>query len=393
MSRILSRRGFQDMVFGIVILLMLSALVMHTEQSVSAAREGVSLCINVILPSLFPFFVVSTLAVELGLIERAGKLIERFMYPLFHVNGSCAGAFLLGIIGGYPVGARTAISLYRKGQCSRDEAERMLSFCNNSGPAFILGVVGAGIFASNWAGLWLYAAHIIASVMVGLLFRSYHFHGKTARQSAPVLTAGPDFPSAFIDSVKSSFSSTLNICGFVIIFTVLIRMLYLTGTIRWIASFVSVLPPRFGFSRELIESLIAGLIEMTSGVWSLRDVAASMSDKMCMAAFILGWAGISVHCQVLSFIGGTGLNTRTYFYGKLLHGFLSSVLIFLFSRLFSWNTPVSAYLASQVRSIAHLTFPQAFLTAAGASLCLFFFLLLAAKNRKKNYSISGKTNV
>ena len=135
MSRILSRRGFQDMVFGIVILLMLSALVMHTEQSVSAAREGVSLCINVILPSLFPFFVVSTLAVELGLIEHAGKLIERFMYPLFHVNGSCAGAFLLGIIGGYPVGARTAISLYRKGQCSRDEAERMLSFCNNSGPA------------------------------------------------------------------------------------------------------------------------------------------------------------------------------------------------------------------------------------------------------------------
>ena len=74
MSRILSRRGFQDMVFGIVILLMLSALVMHTEQSVSAAREGVSLCINVILPSLFPFFVVSTLAVELGLIDSLGSL-------------------------------------------------------------------------------------------------------------------------------------------------------------------------------------------------------------------------------------------------------------------------------------------------------------------------------
>ena len=84
------------------------------------------------------------------------------MYPLFRVNGSCSAAFALGIIGGYPVGAKTAISLYEKQYCTKAEAERMLSFCNNSGPAFILGVVGAGVFSSGTIGMMLYCMHAVS---------------------------------------------------------------------------------------------------------------------------------------------------------------------------------------------------------------------------------------
>ena len=105
MSRVLSRPELRDGIFGVGLLLMLFALVLLPAQSVAAARDGVELCLNVILPSLFPFFVLSTLCVELGLISGIGNLLQRWMYPLFRVNGACAGAFLLGIVGGYPVGA------------------------------------------------------------------------------------------------------------------------------------------------------------------------------------------------------------------------------------------------------------------------------------------------
>jgi sporulation integral membrane protein YlbJ len=299
------------------------------------------------------------------------------MYPLFHVSGPCAGAFLLGIVGGYPVGARTAIALYEKGQCSRTEAERLLSFCNNSGPAFILGVVGVGIFSSSKAGLLLYGAHVAASILVGLLFR---FYGPLEPSHSAKLeaTAPPSFPLAFTTAVQSAFQSTLNICGFVIFFTVLIRLLFAADIIPALAMVVAKLLSWLGLRQNFAESLLTGAIEMTSGVWSLRDMAAAMGEKLCMAAFILGWAGLSVHCQVLSFIGDSGLSTRTYFWGKFLHGIFSAVLIFFAARLFHLDAPVSEYLATQVSTLANLNFHQALAVSTVTSLVLWLLLTAAS---------------
>lgn len=376
MSRVLSHPKLRDGIFGVGLLLMLFALVLLPVQSVAAARDGVELCLNVILPSLFPFFVLSTLCVELGLISGIGNLLQRWMYPLFRVNGACAGAFLLGIVGGYPVGARTAIELYQSGQCSRKEAERLLSFCNNSGPAFILGVVGAGIFSSSSAGLWLYGAHVAASILVGLIFRFYG--GKESdrqpSRSHEIRTVG--FAEAFTGSVKNAFSATLSICGFVIFFTVLIRLLFYTGIISLLAAVLTWLLRGFGMQQAWAESLLTGAIEMTSGVWSLRDMAGAMGDRLCMAAFILGWAGLSVHCQVLSFIGSSGLSTKTYFFGKLLHGLISAGLIYGVSQLLGWDVPVSEYLATQVSTLAELNFHRA-LTVSTATAIVVWLILTA----------------
>ncbi len=358
MSRVLSRPKLRDGLFACAILLMLSALLLFPAQSVDAARDGIALCLNVILPSLFPFFVLSTLCVELGMLQRLGALFGRVMEPLFHVGGGCAGAFLLGIIGGYPVGARTAIALYQQGQCSKSEAERLLSFCNNSGPAFILGVVGAGIFSSSRAGLLLYGAHVAASVLVGLLFRSYGDYSPSPGAYVP-RTERRSLSEAFTGSIRQALAASGSICGFVVFFTVVIRLLFYSGVISGAAGALSWLLRGLGLGQDWAESLLTGVIEMTSGVWSLREAAGAMGDKLCMAAFILGWAGLSVHCQVLSFLGTSGLSPKTYFLGKLLHGILSAGLIFLLSRLFGWNAPLWAYLATQVSTIAGLNFSRA----------------------------------
>lgn len=392
MSRILSRPKFKNGLFSIAIALLLLSLMLFPQESVAAAKDGVELCLNVILPSLFPFFVLSTLCVELGLIQGLGRLLERVMYPLFRVNGACSVAFLLGIVGGYPVGARTAIELYEKGQCTKTEAERLLSFCNNSGPAFILGVVGAGIFASSTAGLWLYGAHVAASVLVGLLFRFYGARGEGAcrLQSSTISVTG--FAEAFTGSVKNAFYGTLNICGFVIFFTVLIRLLFLTGVITVLATGITWLLQGFGMQQSWAEGLLSGIIEMTSGVWTLRDVAGTLGNRLCMAAFILGWAGLSVHCQVLSFIGSSGLSTRTYFFGKLLHGLISAGIIYLLSMVLGWNVPVAEYLASQVTVLAELDFHRALTVSTATAMAVWLLLTvislaIMAKgygNRRKN---------
>ena len=379
MSKLLSRQGVRDLCLGLGLLCATLALMFWPQEAMEAAREGLRLCYNVILPSLFPFFVLSALVVDLGLAGYIGRALEGLMRPLFNVPGACASAFALGFVGGYPVGARTALSLYQNGRCTRTEAERLLAFCNNSGPAFILGVVGAGVFASSKVGLLLYLAHAAASVCVGLLFRFYKREGKRRERRASPTFEAERITVAFTGAIKNSFLSTLNICAFVVFFTVVIKLLFLSGLLPGLAGVLGALLSPLGFSTRWAERLLTGLIELTSGVWTLTG-DGSTSGKLSMAAFLLGWAGLSVHCQVLSFIGGSGLSVRTYIGGKLLHGGLSALFIGLLLRFFPLEEPVAAYLAEQVEGIAGVDFSSALTISLAAAwiMWLLFFLSAAA---------------
>ena len=383
LSKLLSRQGVRDLFLGLALLCATLSLMLYPQDSMSAAREGLKLCYNVIIPSLFPFFVLSALVVDLGLAGYIGRALEGLMRPLFNVPGACASAFVLGFVGGYPVGARTALSLYQKGMCTKTEAERLLSFCNNSGPAFILGVVGAGVFASSRVGVLLSLAHAAASICVGLFFRFYR-RGKKGREArvSPKFEA-ERFTTAFTGAVKNSFLSTLNICAFVVFFTVVIRLLFLSGALPALARLLGVLLSPLGFTQEWAERLLTGAIELSSGVWTLSG-AGGMAGRMSMAAFMLGWAGLSVHCQVLSFLGGSGLSVRTYIAGKLLHGGLAALFTALLVRLFPLKEPVAAYLAEQVEGIAGIDFSTALTisTTAAWVMWLLFFGAAAAAVRK-----------
>ena len=383
LSKLLSRQGVRDLFLGLALLCATLSLMLYPQDSMSAAREGLMLCYNVIIPSLFPFFVLSALVVDLGLAGYIGRALEGFMRPLFNVPGACASAFVLGFVGGYPVGARTALSLYQKGMCTKTEAERLLSFCNNSGPAFILGVVGAGVFASSRVGVLLYLAHAAASICVGLFFRFYR-RGKKGREArvSPKFEA-ERFTTAFTGAVKNSFLSTLNICAFVVFFTVVIRLLFLSGALPALARLLGVLLSPLGFTQEWAERLLTGAIELSSGVWTLSG-AGGMAGRMSMAAFMLGWAGLSVHCQVLSFLGGSGLSVRTYIAVKFLPGGLAALFTALLVRLFPLKEPVAAYLAEQVEGIAGIDFSTALTisTTAAWVMWLLFFGAAAAAVRK-----------
>ena len=208
MGRLMGKRRCRELLLTLGLLCAAVCLVAWPREAMAATGDGLKLCGNVILPSLFPFFVLSSLVVELGLSRYLGRLFQPVMAPLFRVNGACASAVALGFVGGYPVGARTAIQLYQSGQCSRTEAERLLAFCNNSGPAFILGVVGTGVFASSRVGVLLYLAHAAASCCVGLLFRFYRSGPErrgTAARPQPQFRA-PRLTAAFTGSIKTPSS-------------------------------------------------------------------------------------------------------------------------------------------------------------------------------------------
>ena len=381
MFRILKKQVLRDSVVLIALLTAALALVTAPTQAMTGAKNGLTLCCNVIIPSLFPFFVLSSLAVDLGLAAYLGRLLEGVMRPLFRVSGCCAMAVVLGFVGGYPLGAKTALELYRQGLCTKTETERLLAFCNNSGPAFIFGVVGAGIFGSGQIGLLLYASHCVASLLTGLLFRFYgHEDPRATATGYPKPIAATTIPAAFTNGVVRSFSNLLNICAFVIFFSALLQLMSYFGVFTAIARLLSLM----GVSSRYAPQLVAGLLELTSGVSSLGGVASS-AGSISMAAFMLGWAGLSVHCQVLCFLIDSGLSARTYLLGKFLHGLISAALTYLVTTLFPLTYPVSYYLTSQTQTLTQLDFRHILpVTLATAVLC---WMALVALCR----FLSGKT--
>ena len=183
--------------------------------------------------------------------------------------------------------------------------------------------------------------------------------------------------------MKNSFLSTLNICAFVVFFTVVIQMLVTSGFLPGLAKVLGTALAPFGMTAEWAQRLLTGVVEISSGVWTLSG-DGTLTGRLTMAAFMLGWAGISVHCQVLSFLGDSGLSPRTYLMGKLLHGGLAALFTAGLARVVPLDAEVSAYLAQQVADIADTDFSSALVLSVVCAwvVFLFFFLVAAAAARK-----------
>lgn len=302
----------------LLVLAAFAALVYAPAEAAEAARRGLSVCAGIIVPSLLPFLIVSALLTGLGVPRLLSRAAGPLMGRLFGVSGAAAVPLLLGLTGGYPVGAAATADLVRRGEIDAREAERILPFCNNTGPAFIVGAAGSGAFGSAKLGLLLYAAQILAAVALGLL--SSVGRPRNSLAAPELLFEMHSLPQVLPESVKGAVAATLNICGFVVCFSVVTGLLDALGVFSAAVGRLSAL---FGLELHFARALLTGFLELGSGVSALSGLSP-LPQNLALAAFILGFGGLSVHCQTLSAVAGEGIGTGRHFAGRLLHGVLSA---------------------------------------------------------------------
>lgn len=293
-------------------LMALAALMLCSQNAAEGARRGLAVCAGSLAPSLLPFFTLSNILSSLGLAELLAGTAGGVMRRLLHVSGAGAQAFFLGVTGGYPLGASVTARLRRDGAITREEAERLLAFCNNSGPGFILGAAG-GAFGSAAAGLLLYAAHVLAAVCVGLLMRG---KGGPPPEAVTPETAPVSFAAAFPDAVSRAAASTLSVCAYVTLFSALLGML----------TALSALPP-------LLRALCTGFFELGGGIASLAGMEPTPLS-LAAAALMLGWGGLSVHCQTLGAVAGTDIKCARHLAGRALCGSLAAIFTYALALIF-----------------------------------------------------------
>ena len=232
----------------LVLLLAAAGLLLAPQAAASGALQALRACAARVIPTLLPFFVVSRMLTALPL-PTPGRRADRLFRALFGVRAACLPALLTGLLGGYPAGAAAVTELYRAGALSKAEAERALCFCNNSGPGFFAGLIGAAVLGDVRRGLILYGLHAFAALMTGLLLPGSAPPAalRTVRREKPVLS------SLLPEAVQGSCAALLQVSGLIVFFSSMLAVLQAAGL-------TALLPNR------LAEALACGALELSSGI-------------------------------------------------------------------------------------------------------------------------------
>lgn len=281
------RRGFSCFFSAVGLLI----LILDGKTALCGVTEGIALCVRSVIPALFPFFVLSSAllrgAVPFPRMERALCALTGFPQG--------AGSLILPcLLGGYPVGSRSVYQAYTEGIVKKTEAERMLAFCNNAGPAFVFGVLGQ-MFHKLWMPWALWGIHLagarIAAYCIPVIGTPM------ISEASPMESKGNLMPEAIL--------TMGTVCGWIILFRVFIAFLD-----RW---FLWILP-------QTVRVACVGLLELSNGCCELPQIAA-VNIRFILCSGMLAAGGLCVTAQTISVT--PGLSLRYYYFGKLIQFFVS----------------------------------------------------------------------
>lgn len=331
----------KQFIMPFILVLFTISLIIFSSTNLSSAKNGLILWANSIVPSLFPFFVATELLTHTNLIYNMGKLLNKFMKPFFNIRGEGSFALIMGIISGYPMGAKISANFRKNNICSKEECERLLSFTNNSGPLFIIGTVGITMFGNSTIGFLLLFTHLLASLTVGFLFRFWKYKAKEKTNLQKYETNKineitlSNLGGIIGNSITNSINTILLIGGFVVLFSVILNIIKTSNLLNILCNFINPIFNLLNIPTSFSSGFISGIIELTNGLNIICILPEKkISINIILASFLLGLGGISVLLQVWSVISKTDLSIKPYIIGKILHACFSAFYTFLFLKDF-----------------------------------------------------------
>jgi len=326
--------------------MMAVGLIIFPQESFEASKGGLNIWWTIVFPSLLPFLIFSELLISFGVVRFIGVMLEPFMRPLFRVPGVGGFVWAMGLASGFPAGAKFTVRLRQEEQLTRIEAERLVCFTNSSNPLFLFVAVAVGFFHNPHLGIILALSHYLGNICVGIIMRFYRW--KEEKSHAKVMTKLPSIRQAFGqmhrtriketrpfgsllgDAVLSSIQTLLMIGGFIILFSVVNKLLFHMNITGLLASGVGGILHIFSFPDSLSLPFISGMFEMTLGSKLTSTVEeATLFQQTVMTSFILAFNGFSIQAQVASIIAATDIRFTPFFLARIAHGLLASIITIL----------------------------------------------------------------
>ncbi len=323
---------------------MFPLVIYYSKDITTGIIDGIKICTSTIIPSLYIFTVISVFAVKTQLFSRL-KLIRIISNKLFNLSGSCGSVLFLSLICGYPVGAKLVDELYTSGELNKQSAERLLCFCINPGPAFVITTVGFCLYKNYSVGLILFISAVVSPIIFAFLNRK-SFNSYEIKEQENI-----NYITCFCDAVNSANRSIASVCGWVIIGNAVLKI----------------------FERYMALSKVSCFLEITSGVIRASDIS------IYLVAFLIGFGGISVHLQAISAARCVKPRYSLIFIWKIIEGISTLGITYLLLKAFPQSIQTININGIAVQNASATPF-------ASFMLMLFLVTSLAFLQRKlKNY--------
>lgn len=321
------------------------AFLAYTDAASAAVSRALSVCAKSIIPSLFPYMVISSMLINTGAGAVLGNIFAYPVNKLFRLSPESSAPVILGAICGFPIGAVTAVNLYSNGEISKNEAERLLPVSNNTGPAFLIGVIGAVYWNSKAFGLVIYISQIFTSAIIGIISSRkipYTEYNNTFFSKNKDTYGEKNFLSQLSSSISSSAINMITVCGFVVFFSAIIDLLI---------PMCEIISPN-GYAGVLL----ASFLEFSSAA-KYASLLTHAPAGAALTAFAVGWAGISVHSQVMSFSISSKCNIsmKKYFKYKFIQGIICGIVCYFYA-LITKISPSTGAFAGAVSYSSFMTY-------------------------------------
>ncbi len=349
----LSYLSLKNLVTLIIVSSIAVCLIVYPEDTANGIKNGLQLLANNLIPSLFPFMVLSSYISQSNFSEMLRKLFDKPFRCFFKTSGYAVLPFFLGIFGGYPIGAKTVAEFYKDEKISHNEAQRLLYWCINPGPAFTVTAVGTFMLGNTKSGLILYFSCILSALTVGFFCR-FLSNEETYTVKQPPISSKQNI---FVKSVSTGSEAMFSVCGWVLTFSVL-------------TSLCEALKLPYTLS-----CIIKSAGEVTTGC----NNAVSSGLALPVIAGILGFGGFAVICQCAVYSSDCKTEIKYLICSRLINAALSTIYCSLLLKLFPQCAHVSVVIGTNTSSFTlyHSV------TATVLLLVMCILLILEVDNRKK----------
>lgn len=362
-----------NVIFSILLTLTVIYFIINPRLSMEASLSGAKLFFYSILPTMFPFMVICNMIINLDGIKLYSKILGPILCKPLGLSNACSFALIASFLCGYPLGAKYSTDLYKKRLINEDEFSRLLNIASNIGPLFLIGAVGTSMLDNSTLGYLLLIPSYLSTIIIGILTKNKKRGQKFPLPNKETTTPSPH--SSIGEVIKKSIEdATFNIlvlCGYVIIFSVIISMvktLFIsTGTLTNLCEF-------FNIPEDIFNGVFLGSIEVTNGCNIISSSNLPLVFKLCLLAFLSSFGGLSIIAQTSSFFYKENISMSKYFLYKVLQGIIAFIIMFFTYILFKNN--ISVFL---IESSFFLTLsPLILILGITLGLALLYKLLIAS---------------
>jgi len=289
--------------------------------SLDGAKNGLMLWFETVLPTLLPFIIVSNLMIKLNVTNCLTTILYPVFGKIFGVSKPACYPIVLGMLSGYPVGAKACADLVTTNQITVQEGQYLLCFCNNASPMFVLSFISIHCLGLPNKAYWILGIIIVSSILTGYLYKLINYvfsrncSTKISKESyIPCNSVSSVTPFEALDqSIMNAFEILVKVGGYIILFSIFARIMLL-----------------FHFIPLTLQFFLIGFLEITTGAAAISLTTFPFLQKIVLINGLTAFGGLSSLAQTYSVLIHSGLSIKTYFIYKLINGTIACLLTLLF---------------------------------------------------------------